>query len=136
MVERVTGAVSNPQVPGPPPDGGRTATIEDGRQFAGSSFWIHEHPHPTASVLDQPGQLPEDRRVDVAEEPGETHAAVTGQRARDAPGPLFCPGDADRKECPGAHARTGQHPSRPKECGQAHRCPGIAPYAGQNARDG
>jgi len=35
-------------------------------------------------------------------------------RGPGAPGPLFCPGDADRKGCPGAHARTGQHLPRPK----------------------
>jgi len=52
MVERVTATVSNPQVPTPPPDGRGAATIEDGRQLAGSSFWIDEHPHATASVLE------------------------------------------------------------------------------------
>jgi len=51
MVERVI-AVSNPQVPGPPPDGRGAATIEDGRQFARSPLWIHEHPPLTASVLE------------------------------------------------------------------------------------
>jgi len=77
MVERVTGTVSNPQIPTPPPDG-RGATIEDGRQLTGSPLWIHEPPHPTGSVLDQPGQLPQNGRVDAAEERGELRAAGTG----------------------------------------------------------
>jgi len=93
MVRRVA-AISSPQVPAPPADGRDAATLEDRRQLGGSPLRIHEPPRPTVLVLEQPGQLPKDSRVDVSEEPGRVSANCTGQRAGDAPGPLRRPGHA------------------------------------------